>query len=81
MLHDPHLIGRGVFSRIRDAAGEFTGVNAPWRMSGTGGELRGHVPETGGDCDEALQNWLSLTDSEIRALRKAGTFGHLPVGT
>ena len=31
---DPDLADRGTFAPIADAAGEFKGVNAPWRMSG-----------------------------------------------
>ena len=33
-LGDPDLADRGTFAPIADAAGEFKGVNAPWRMSG-----------------------------------------------
>src|SRR6201991_1939456 len=34
-LTDPHLLQRGAFATIADGAGEFVGVNAPWKMSGT----------------------------------------------
>ena len=34
-LEDPQLIERGLFDRIAEAAGAFTGVNPPWRMSGS----------------------------------------------
>jgi crotonobetainyl-CoA:carnitine CoA-transferase CaiB-like acyl-CoA transferase len=75
-LRDPHLIGRGVFSRINDAAGTFVGVNPPWRMSGSAGEVGGRVPEVGADGEAALADWLSLSAAEMRALRDAGAFGH-----
>jgi crotonobetainyl-CoA:carnitine CoA-transferase CaiB-like acyl-CoA transferase len=58
-LEDEHLGARGVFSPITDAAGTFTGVNPPWRMSGAAAELRGTVPavdERGGD---AVRDWLA----------------------
>ena len=74
-LRDPHLIGRGLFSRISDPAGAFTGVNPPWRMSGSASELRGRVPQVGGDSDAALRDWLGLSPVERAALRKAGAFG------
>src|SRR5258708_3966786 len=33
-LADPHLLERGAIAKLRDGAGEFFGVNAPWKMSG-----------------------------------------------
>ena len=74
-LADPHLIGRGSFQRVSDAAGAFTGVNPPWRMSGTRSELRERVPAVGADGDAALHDWLSLGSVELARLRANGVFG------
>ena len=74
-LADPHLVERGLFGRITDAAGAFTGVNPPWRMSGTAAELRGRVPATGGDRDAVLAEWLAADAAEIERWRAAGVFG------
>jgi crotonobetainyl-CoA:carnitine CoA-transferase CaiB-like acyl-CoA transferase len=74
-LADPHLVARGLFGRITDAAGGFTGVNPPWRMSGTAAELRGRVPATGSDGDAVLAEWLAAGSAELERLRAAGVFG------
>ena len=74
-LGDPHLIERGLFGRISDAAGEFTGVNPPWRMSASGAELRGPVPGVGADGDAVLGAWLALDADELARLRASGVFG------
>jgi CoA:oxalate CoA-transferase len=74
-LTDPHLIDRGLFSPVADAAGAFTGVNPPWRMSDTGSRLRGHVPAVGEQGEQVLTELLGLAADEIRRLRGAGVFG------
>ena len=74
-LRDPHLVGRGLFSPVSDAAGAFTGVNPPWRMSGTSSELRGRVPAAGEDTEATLMDWLPLSSVDVRELRDAGGFG------
>jgi crotonobetainyl-CoA:carnitine CoA-transferase CaiB-like acyl-CoA transferase len=76
-LEDPHLVGRGLFGRISDAAGTFTGVNPPWRMSGASAELRGRVPGVGADGDAVLGEWLALGPDELERLRAGGVFGRL----
>jgi len=74
-LADPHLVERGLFGRISDAAGAFTGVNPPWRMSGTAAELRGRVPAIGSDRDAVLAEWLTADATEIARWGAAGVFG------
>jgi CoA:oxalate CoA-transferase len=74
-LADPHLVERGLFGRIADAAGSFTGVNPPWRMSGARAELRGRIPAIGADRDAVLAEWLAATPAEIGRWRDHGTFG------
>lgn len=74
-LTDPHLIDRGLFSPIADAAGPFTGVNPPWRMSGSDARLRNHVPAVGEHSEIILSGTLGLSAVELQRLRIAGVFG------
>lgn len=77
-LADPHLVARGLFSRVTDTAGSFTGVNPPWRMSGASAALGERVPALGADGDAVLGDWLALGAAEVDALRAAGAFGAAP---
>ena len=77
-LRDPHLRARGLFSNVVDGAGEFVGVNPPWRMSGTRAELRGRVPEIGEQRDAILRDVLQLDAAEIERLKSRGAFGAAP---
>lgn len=74
-LHDPHLRSRGLFGQVADAAGPFTGVNAPWRMSGTVSRMRSPTPTIGQHQHAVLQEWLGMDDTRIGRLRDAGAFG------
>ena len=76
-LDDPDLVERGLFARIHDAAGKFTGVNPPWRMSGARAELRGRIPGIGADSEAALRDWLALDGGAVDRLRAAGAFGSM----
>ncbi|MEO6743705.1 MAG: CoA transferase [Caldimonas sp.] len=76
-LDDPHLLERGLFARIHDAAGAFTGVNPPWRMSGARAELRGRIPGIGADVEATLNDWLALDAGAVDRLRAAGAFGSM----
>jgi CoA:oxalate CoA-transferase len=77
-LVDPHLLSRGLFSEIADGAGAFTGVNPPWRMSGSRAELRDRVPAVGERGPAALRDWLGLTDADVQSLGFADAAGHAP---
>ena len=74
-LGDPHLAERGLFARIHDAAGGFTGVNPPWRMSAARAELRSRIPPIGADRDAVLADWIAATPAEVAGWRDAGVFG------
>jgi crotonobetainyl-CoA:carnitine CoA-transferase CaiB-like acyl-CoA transferase len=74
-LTDPHLLQRGAFAKVADGAGEFLGVNAPWKMSGAGTSMRRDVPATGGHRDEILSRLLDLSPDSIAELVEAGAFG------
>jgi CoA:oxalate CoA-transferase len=74
-LHDPQLRARGLFQQAADAAGSFTGINAPWRMSGAVSRLRGDVPAIGQHSEAVLRDWLGLDGVRTLRLRDAGAFG------
>src|SRR5580692_1151629 len=74
-LSDPHLLQRGSFATIADQAGEFTGVNAPWKMSGADTAMKRDIPGVGAHRDEVLSRTLGLSSDAIAELAKAGAFG------
>jgi len=75
MLTDPHLLDRGVFTTIADGAGEFMGVNAPWKMSGAETSINPEIPAVGAHRDEVLSRTLGLSPEAIAALVGLGAFG------
>jgi CoA:oxalate CoA-transferase len=74
-LTDPHLLERGAFAKLRDGAGEFLGVNAPWKMSGAETTINPDIPATGAHRDEVLTRALGLSSEAIASLARAGAFG------
>lgn len=74
-LTDPHLLERGAFATIEDGAGEFVGVNAPWKMSEAQSSMRREIPELGAHRDEVLSRALGLSPEEIADLVGAEVFG------
>jgi CoA:oxalate CoA-transferase len=74
-LTDPHLLQRGAFATIADGAGEFMGVNAPWKMSGAPTSMQRDVPAIGAHRDEVLSRVLGLSATAIAGLAEAGAFG------
>jgi crotonobetainyl-CoA:carnitine CoA-transferase CaiB-like acyl-CoA transferase len=78
-LSDPHLLQRGAFAKITDGAGEFLGVNAPWKMSGAQTAMQREVPAVGAHRDEVLSRTLGLSPEAIAGLAEAGVFGRAPV--
>jgi crotonobetainyl-CoA:carnitine CoA-transferase CaiB-like acyl-CoA transferase len=78
-LSDPHLAARGSFAPISDGAGEFMGVNAPWKMSGAQTSIRSEIPAVGAHRDEVLSRALGLSPEEIAALAGSGVFGRARV--
>ena len=77
-LTDPHLVARGAFSTIADGAGEFAGVNAPWKMSGAETSIGRQIPGIGAHRDELLSRMLGLSSEAIAALVRLGAFGQSP---
>jgi CoA:oxalate CoA-transferase len=74
-LDDPDLAGRGTFATIADAAGEFKGVNAPWRMSGARSAIGREIPSIGSHRDDVLARVLGLSRDEIARAAASGAFG------
>jgi crotonobetainyl-CoA:carnitine CoA-transferase CaiB-like acyl-CoA transferase len=74
-LTDPHLLQRGAFAKVADGAGEFLGVNAPWKMSGARTSMHRDVPAAGAHRDEILSRLLALSPDSIAELVEAGAFG------
>jgi len=74
-LTDPHLLQRGAFATIADAAGEFMGVNAPWKMSEADTAMKREIPGVGAHRDEVLSRALGLSTEAIAGLAAAGAFG------
>ena len=60
LLADEQALARGLFAPVHDAAGAFTGVNAPWQMSAAGGALGESVPGIGEHNAEVLRDWLGI---------------------
>ena len=54
---------------------EFTGINPPWRMSGTRAELGSHVPGVGEHTQAILKELLHMTPDELQCISSAGAFG------
>ena len=76
-LTDPHLLQRGAFARIADGAGEFAGVNAPWKMSGAKTAMQRDVPAVAAHRDEVLSEVLGLSSDDIDRLGRSGAFGQV----
>jgi CoA:oxalate CoA-transferase len=74
-LTDPHLVARGAFATIADSAGEFVGVNAPWKMSDAETSMHREIPAIGAHRDEVLSRALGLSSEAIAALVRLGAFG------
>src|ERR1700733_4400706 len=77
-LTDPHLLQRGAFATIADGAGEFVGVNAPWKMSGADTAMKPEVPAVGAHREELLSRVLGLSPEAVARLAGAGVFGAVP---
>jgi crotonobetainyl-CoA:carnitine CoA-transferase CaiB-like acyl-CoA transferase len=76
-LSDPHLLQRGAFANIADGAGEFFGVNPPWKMSGARTAMQREVPGVGAHRHEVL-SLLGLQPDAIARLSAGGVFGRPP---
>jgi CoA:oxalate CoA-transferase len=74
-LTDAHLLQRGAFAKLADGAGEFVGVNAPWKMSGAHTAMHREVPAVGAHRNDILSRMLGLSSDAVAQLVEAGAFG------
>jgi crotonobetainyl-CoA:carnitine CoA-transferase CaiB-like acyl-CoA transferase len=74
-LRDPHLVERGTFQEVSDAAGTFLAAKLPFKMSEASTDLQQTVPEIGNDTDAVLKEILGWDTQKIRQLRETGVFG------
>ena len=74
-LTNPDLIARGTFAQVRDGGGTFTGINAPYRMSGTGANLGASVPAKGEHTASLLRDLLGMNEADLLQAREQGLFG------
>jgi CoA:oxalate CoA-transferase len=74
-LSDPNLLQRGAFATLADRAGEFVGVNAPWKMSGAHTSIKRDVPAVGAHREAILSEMLGLSANAVAGLAEAGAFG------
>lgn len=58
LLADEQAAARGLFAPVHDAAGGFTGVNAPWQLSDGGSAIGARVAGIGEDQEAVLRDWL-----------------------
>ena len=73
MYRDPACRDRGL------AAGEFKGVNAPWRMSGAHSVIKREIPSIGSHRDDVLERVLGLSADEIAKAAASGAFGKVAI--
>ena len=59
LLADEQAASRGLFAPVQDAAGSFTGVNAPWQLSAGGSAIGTQVPGVGEHQAGVLRDWLA----------------------
>jgi len=62
-----------------DGAGEFVGINAPWKMSGADTAMKREIPGVGAHRDEVLLRDLGLSAEAVAGLAAAGAFGKMRV--
>ena len=74
-LTNEHLLARGLFAPVEDGAGQFTGVNAPWQMSGSATRLGAAVPALGQHTHQLLQTLLGMQGEELERLQNKGVLG------
>jgi crotonobetainyl-CoA:carnitine CoA-transferase CaiB-like acyl-CoA transferase len=73
-LADPHLVERGLFGRIADAAGRVHRRQPAVADVGSRAELRRRIPAVGADRDAVLADWLAATPTRSTLARR-GVFG------
>jgi len=75
LFDHPHLVQRGVFADLEDAAGRFSVMNPPFRISGLACGGAPIVSRAGEDTAETISKTLNLSDEQFCGLETAGAFG------
>jgi CoA:oxalate CoA-transferase len=72
VLDDPHLVARGTFAQLEDAAGPFVVNNAPFRFRESDTAIRSGAPKLGQHTDAVLSQWLNIDPGRIAELARDG---------
>jgi crotonobetainyl-CoA:carnitine CoA-transferase CaiB-like acyl-CoA transferase len=75
LFDDPHLTHRGVFADLEDAAGRFSVLNPPFRLSGLSCGAAPVVARAGEDTAETVRGALNLSEEQFQKLGAEGAFG------
>jgi CoA:oxalate CoA-transferase len=75
LFDDAHLRQRGVFAGMTDAAGPFSVMNAPFRLSGVGEGAAAHVARPGEHTAEVVRGLLGLSEEAYGRLKAERAFG------
>ncbi len=73
VVEDPHIQSRGMIFELEDEElDRIPQVNSPWKLTQTRDTIYRSPPRIGQHDDEVYQEWLGLTPSELKDLRRAG---------
>jgi crotonobetainyl-CoA:carnitine CoA-transferase CaiB-like acyl-CoA transferase len=75
LFDDAHLRHRGVFAEMADAAGPFSVMNAPFRLSGVGEGAPATVARPGEHTAEVVRGLLGLSEEAYGRLKTERAFG------
>ncbi len=75
VLDDPHLVARGTFAQLEDAAGPFVVNNAPFRFRESDTAIRSGAPKLGQHTGAVLAQWLNIDADGIAELAREGIVG------
>jgi CoA:oxalate CoA-transferase len=75
LFENAHLAHRGAFAPMSDAAGPFTVLNAPFRLSSAECAGAATVSRPGEDTAAVVRDALGLGEAEYRRLSESGAFG------
>jgi crotonobetainyl-CoA:carnitine CoA-transferase CaiB-like acyl-CoA transferase len=81
-LETPPMVERGFIQETVDAKGRRLRVSgSPIRLSRTPGRVQGAAPVLGQHTQDALQDWLGLSEEEYKRLEAEGVFREVGMAT